>query len=221
VAHLVWDWNGTLLDDLTLVVAATNASLASVGGPAVTADEHRRDFRRPIVAYYEYVLGRALDEAQFADLDRAFHAAYRVGLPDTALAADARDAIAAWSGTQSLLSMFFHEELVPAVTARGLHLHLSRVDGLREAVGGVSKAPYLRAHLAALGLTGGDCVLIGDSVDDGYAAAEAGAAAVLYAGGLTHVDALRATGLPVATSLVEAVAIAEAVHAARSSTALR
>ncbi len=46
--HPVWDWNGTLLDDLRLVVDATTASLATVGGPVVTADEHRRDYRRPI-----------------------------------------------------------------------------------------------------------------------------------------------------------------------------
>ena len=37
--HLVWDWNGTLLDDLDLVVRATNVAFASAGGPAVTADE--------------------------------------------------------------------------------------------------------------------------------------------------------------------------------------
>jgi phosphoglycolate phosphatase-like HAD superfamily hydrolase len=48
VTHLVWDWNGTLLDDLALVVAATNASLATAGGRPITAEEHRRDFRRPI-----------------------------------------------------------------------------------------------------------------------------------------------------------------------------
>ena len=201
MAHLVWDWNGTLLDDLALVVTATNASLASVGGPAITADEHRRDFRRPIAAYYEYVLGRRLGPDEFAHLDQAFHDAYRLGLAGVTLTADARDAMGAWSGTQSLLSMFFHDELVPAVTAFGLTSQLSRVDGLRAALGGGPKAPLLREHLLALGLAGADCVLIGDSVDDAYAAMEVGAAVILYGGGFTHIDTLRATGVPVATTL--------------------
>src|SRR5690606_23213395 len=131
VAHLVWDWNGTLLEDLTLVVAATNASLASVGGPSVTADEHRRDYRRPISAYYEHVLGRPLTDGEFARLDGVFHATYRDGLDVTGLATDALDAMAAWSGSQSLLSMWFHHELFPLVTSHGLLDHLSRVDGLR------------------------------------------------------------------------------------------
>jgi phosphoglycolate phosphatase-like HAD superfamily hydrolase len=208
VAHLVWDWNGTLLDDLTLVVAATNASLASVGGPPVTADAHRRDFRRPISAYYEYVLGRPLADGEFAHLDHAFHEAYRVGLADIELATDARRAIAAWTGTQSLLSMWFHHELVPLVTTHGLDERLSRVDGLRDVIGGGSKAPHLRAHLDALGFVGPECVLIGDSVDDADAAQSVGARIVLYAGGFTDPDRLRDTGLPVAKSLVEAVALA-------------
>lgn len=205
MAHLVWDWNGTLLDDLTLVVAATNASLASVGGPTVTADEHRRDFRRPISAYYAHVLGRPLDADEFETLDRAFHDAYRAGLPGCRLALDALEAIAAWRGSQSLLSMFFHRELVPAVTRHGLRDHLDRVDGLRDPIGGGAKAPHLLAHLQALDVRGSDCVLIGDSIDDADAAAAVGARIVLYRGGITDEARLRATGLPVAVTLVEAV----------------
>jgi phosphoglycolate phosphatase-like HAD superfamily hydrolase len=208
VAHLVWDWNGTLLDDLSLVVTATNASLADVGGPAITADEHRRDFRRPIHDYYAHVLGRPLLEGEFARLDRTFHDAYRLGLPAATLAVDALEAMGAWKGSQSLLSMFFHDELVPAVTARGLNPHLSRVDGLRDVIGGGSKAPHLKAHLAALGLRGPECVLIGDSVDDAHAAAEVGATVILYQGGFTHESTLRATGHPVAPTLLDAVRFA-------------
>ena len=203
--HLVWDWNGTLLDDLDLVVTATNASLAFVGGPVVTADEHRRDFCRPIWAYYAQVLGRPLVENEFGELDRVFHEAYRSGLPVCRLAVDALDAMRAWTGTQSLLSMWFHTELIPIVRHHGLDGHLTRVDGLREIVGGGSKVPHLRAHLDALGVRGEDCVLIGDSVDDADAATSVGARAVLYAGGFTDATRLRATGAPVAATLVEAV----------------
>jgi phosphoglycolate phosphatase-like HAD superfamily hydrolase len=208
VRHLVWDWNGTLLDDLDLVVTATNASLASVGGPMITVDEHRRDFCRPLSTYYSNVLGRQLTTEEFGHLDRAFHDAYREGLAECRLAVDALTAIGAWTGSQSLLSMFFHHELVPVVRRHGLVEHLRRVDGLRDRVGGGSKAPHLRAHLEALSIQGDQCVLIGDSVDDAEAAAAVGARIVLYAGGITHASRLRATGLPVATTLVEAVALA-------------
>lgn len=214
--HLVWDWNGTLLDDLPIVVAATNESLRAAGGRAVTADEHRRDYRRPIVDYYSYVLGRAVGADEFMVIDNVFHQAYQGMLRTCGLARDALDALRGWPGTQSLLSMWFHDELVPTVTGHGLAEYFQRVDGLRPGAGGVpgaAKAPYLAAHLAALGRSGPECVLIGDSLDDADAAAAVGAGCVLYTGGFTDARRLHERGLPVAHNLVEAVALARGIAA--------
>ncbi|HEX8627256.1 MAG TPA: HAD hydrolase-like protein [Catenuloplanes sp.] len=206
--HLVWDWNGTLLDDLALVVSATNRAFAAVDGPTVTADEHRRDFRRPIADYYTHVLGRAVDAEEFGRLDKIFHDAYRVGLTTCQLAADAQSAIRAWPGTQSLLSMWFHDELLPTVRTYGLGSHFTRVDGLRAALGGGLKAGHLAEHLAGLGVTGASTVLIGDSLDDAAAAQSVGAACVLFTGGFTDTERLRGSGLPVADTLTGAVELA-------------
>jgi len=206
--HLVWDWNGTLLDDLPLVVAATNASIAVHGIAPITAEEHRRDFLRPVADYYAMLLGRPVDAEEFVALDKAFHAAYNDGLATCVLAPDAEAALRAWTGTQSLLSMWFHTDLVPAVSRYGLAGYFTRVDGLRANVGGGPKAPHLIAHLSALGLTGPGCVLVGDSVDDAEAAQAVGARCVLYAGGFTDARRLRATGFPVARSVAEAVELA-------------
>ncbi|MCW6005887.1 HAD hydrolase-like protein [Micromonospora sp. CPCC 205371] len=208
--HLVWDWNGTLLDDLSLVVSATNAAFASVEGPVVTPDEHRRDFRRPVVDYYIGALGRPVDEVEFARLDKIFHESYRMGLATCGLTADALTAMRAWAGTQSLLSMWFHEELVPTIETYGLTPMFNRVDGLRSTVGGDLKAGHLQRHLVELGIAGESVVLIGDSVDDAHAAASVGAACVLYTGGFTDPERLRAVGVPVADTLTEAVALASA-----------
>ncbi|MFC0030956.1 HAD family hydrolase [Micromonospora chaiyaphumensis] len=207
--HLVWDWNGTLLDDLDLVVRATNVAFASAGGPAVTADEHRVRFRRPIADYYAEMLGQAIDDEAFGRLDRIFHEAYRAGLTSCALAADATAAIAAWPGSQSLLSMWFHDELVPTVQTYGLTPHFTRVDGLRAAVGGGPKAEWLEKHLAELGLDGRQVVLVGDSLDDADAALSVGARCVLYTGGLSDPARLRTSGHPVADTLTEAVTLAQ------------
>jgi phosphoglycolate phosphatase-like HAD superfamily hydrolase len=90
----------------------------------------------------------------------------------------------------------------------GLAGYFTRVDGLRATIGGGSKTPHLVAHLDRLGLAGPDCVLIGDSVDDAAAAEAVGAGCVLYSGGFTDPQRLRATGRPVARSLSEAVKLA-------------
>lgn len=206
--HLVWDWNGTLLNDLNLVVAATNAAFASVGGPVVTADEHRVKFRRPISEYYAEVLDQAVDDEAFSRLDKIFHDAYRSGLTTCQLVDDATLAMGVWPGSQSLLSMWFHDELVPTVHTHGLGGLFARVDGLRTTVGGDRKAAYLEQHLAELGVDGRSVVLIGDSIDDADAAESVGGRCVLYTGGFTDPDRLRASGRPVADTLTDAVRLA-------------
>ncbi|MFC0528287.1 HAD family hydrolase [Phytohabitans kaempferiae] len=209
--HLVWDWNGTLLDDLPLVVSSTNVAFASVAAPPLTVEAHRRAFRRPVAGFYAEVLGRALEEGEFGRLDKTFHDAYRLGLTTCALAADAQIAMANWIGTQSLLSMWFHHELVPEVQRRGLTASLARIDGLRGTLGGDLKAEHLARHLAELGVDGPSTVLIGDSIDDADAAASVGARCVLYTGGFTDPERLRAVGVPVADTLVDAVRLASRV----------
>jgi phosphoglycolate phosphatase-like HAD superfamily hydrolase len=207
--HLVWDWNGTLLDDLPLVIAATNAAFESVGGPAVTPEEHRRGFRRPIADYYAEVLRRPVTQTEFALLNELFHETYQAGLP-CALTADAIDALRSWHGSQSLLSMWFHHQLLPEVEAHGLTGHFTRIDGMPLPLPGIidHKGPYLAKHLAALGIDGQRVVLIGDTVDDAHAAASVGAECILYTGGFTGPAQLRATGAPVVDSLLEAVLLA-------------
>jgi phosphoglycolate phosphatase-like HAD superfamily hydrolase len=207
--HLVWDWNGTLLDDLSLVVSATNRTFERVGGRAVDADEHRRRFRRPVAEFYAEILERAVDAEEFEELDRIFHDAYRVGLTSMSLAADAEAAIKEWPGTQSLLSMWFHDELVPAVHTYGLTKVFTRIDGRPTEVDGGLKAGHLARHLAEQQIVGTDAVLIGDSIDDAEAAESVGAAVVLYTGGFTDPDRLRASGRPVADTLLGAVSLAQ------------
>jgi len=205
--HLVWDWNGTLLDDLTVVVAASNAAFVHGGGEPIDADRHRREYRRPLVDFYSAVLGRPLAPGEFDALEDVFYRSYRAQLLSCGLAADAVEAINSWEGTQSLLSMYHHDRLIPEVTRHGLVERLLRIDGRRD-VADLPKEGLLRSHLASLELAGPDVVLIGDSVDDARAAVAVGAACVLYAGGFTHPEVLAATGHPVAHTLVEAVSLA-------------
>ena len=118
--------------------------------------------------------------------------------------------------SQSLLSMYGHEELVPLVRSFGIDAHFRRVDGRDGTSGTTGKGQYLVRHLAALGRAvaarddlRGRTVLIGDVPDDAAAAAEAGVRAVLYTGGAGSRRELSRVGVPVADTLAEAVSLAE------------
>jgi phosphoglycolate phosphatase-like HAD superfamily hydrolase len=211
VRHLVWDWNGTLFDDQVAVVAAVNDALARLGLPAIDADGYRTHFTRPVERFYEQVAGRAISAEEWQALDGAYHDSYLARLERLALAPDARAALAAAQAaglSQSLLSMWRHDDLVRLVGRLGIGRFFARVDGLRASDGG-GKAQHLVTHLAAQGLAPAEVVLVGDALDDLAAARAVGAGCVLYDGGSHHRHALEATGAPVVDTLTDAVAAAQ------------
>ncbi|MQA09288.1 MAG: HAD hydrolase-like protein [Pseudonocardiaceae bacterium] len=202
--HIVWDWNGTLLDDNHAVVAAVNNVCTAFDRPEITLQEWRSLYSRPLVRCYERLLGRALDEDGWTKLDALYHNEYRELLPTCGLADGAVDLLHGWraaGGSQSLLSMWFHHELVSLVNEFGLAEVFARIDGLRRETGGGSKAEHLVEHLDAQGLDPAEVVLVGDVVDDARAAEQVGARCVLVSTGVMHHSALEETGAPVADSI--------------------
>ncbi|WP_026448878.1 HAD family hydrolase [Actinopolyspora mortivallis] len=206
--HIVWDWNGTLLADNHAVIAGVNAVCSAFGASRVDLEQWRAIFGRPLRRSYERLLGRELGQRDWPTIDRTYHETYRALLHTCELAPDAWDSLRDWSetgGSHSLLSMFFHEELVPLVESFGLEGFFERVEGLRDSTGGGSKTAHLAAHLDSLGLRASEVVVVGDVVDDAEAAERVGAGCVLVSTGVMSRAALEATGRPVADSLREAV----------------
>lgn len=207
--HVVWDWNGTLFDDLPIVLQAVNRGLEPLTGRRVTTDDYRNHYTRPVKRFYDAFLGRELGPDEWEELDRRFHDGYRALLDHARLTTDARqalDSLASKGVTQSLLSMFPHSELVPLVERLGISGYFDRIDGLRGPPGD-AKAAYFEAHLRLL-ILGEDpesVLVVGDTPDDAVAAAHVGARCVLVDNGSHHRDALEAMGVRVVHTLVEAI----------------
>lgn len=206
--HIVWDWNGTLLDDNDAVVSAVNAVCAEFGREHIDLEQWRSIFSRPLQQCYERLLDRPLSEADWSRLDVLYHEHYRELLHTAKLATGVPDVLREWGEagrTQSLLSMWFHDELVPLITRLELLPLFERVDGLRTDIGGGAKAEHLRHHLAEQGLDPADVVLIGDVLDDALAAERVGTGCVLVTTGVMSRRALETAGVPVVDSIPEAV----------------
>ena len=210
----MWDWNGTLFDDLHIVVEAVNASIIPLGVGPIDKRAYRRHYRRPVNRFYEALLGREVDDRAMAAIDRTFHDAYHAAIGRAGLAGDAVvavDAVAAAGGTQSVLSMWFHERLVPTVHACGLAGHMLSIDGHRGAAG-ETKALHLARHIDQLvrvfSISRDAVVVVGDITDDAAAAAAAGVECLLFDGGSQPRTVLEGKGVPVAGSLIEAVTMA-------------
>jgi len=216
--HIVWDWNGTLLDDLAIVIESLNVGTATLGMSPIDEDGYRDHFTRPVRAFYDSLFGRQVSETEWEYLNQTFHDEYysranRASL--TVDAVEALDKVAALGWSQSVLSMSLHSQLIEAVTARGIADRFALIQGLTVPSGGL-KSEHLDVHLSSLQQDPGNTLMIGDTPDDAVAARQVGAGVILYDGGSHHLPTLSAMGAPVAHSLGEAVEWA--VHQAMEMT---
>ena len=70
IRNIIFDWSGTLVDDLPAVFAATNQVFQECGVPPLTMDWFRAEFCLPFKNFYD----RFLPQIPLPDLERAFHA---------------------------------------------------------------------------------------------------------------------------------------------------
>ncbi|MEU6007709.1 HAD family hydrolase [Streptomyces sp. NPDC047453] len=212
-AHIVWDWNGTLFHDNDAVIGATNAAFAELGLEPITLEQYRALYCVPVPKFYERLLGRLPTEAEWDTMDGVFHRYYSEHRTRCTLTEGAVELLTGWTSagySQSILSMYGHEDLVPLVRGFGIETHFLRVDGRTGRSGG-SKAEHMVRHLGALSevVNPARTVVIGDAADDAVAARHVGARAVLYTGGSHSRASLEEAGVPVVDTLREAVVEAQ------------
>ena len=73
IRNVILDWSGTLADDLTSVLRATNAIFREFGRKELTRDEFRHHFRLPFSGFYAEFLPEASEAGLEALYERFFH----------------------------------------------------------------------------------------------------------------------------------------------------
>ena len=208
---MVWDWNGTLLDDFNLMARIAERTLANMGVPGVSGGDIRANFRRPFSDFYARLFCRPVTQEEFVYIRHRFEVEYKAGVFGLDLQPDAgtaMDLVAAHPATQSLLSMAHDDQLQALVDHHRIRSRFLRVEGSPTSDSDGSKAQRLIRHLAAIGIEPEGTFIIGDTVDDHEAALTAGATSVLVTTGSTSRASLEATGAPVVDTVLRAAALA-------------
>ena len=73
--HVIWDWNGTLLDDVALCVDIVNLQLAGAGRAPLTIEQYRERFTFPVPEFYR-AIGFEITAETMAQLGTVFHREY-------------------------------------------------------------------------------------------------------------------------------------------------
>ena len=209
-SSVIWDWNGTLLDDVEICIAAINRLLARRELGAMSLERYRRVFSFPVQRYYEE-MGFDFTAESFADVAVEFHDAYEELVPGANLHGDAVPALnqlKACGIQQVVLSALEERRLRNELRVRNIDHYFTHAYGLSD-LHARSKIERGRELLEAVGSNGARCWMIGDTDHDAEVAASLGVQCVLVACGHHSEDRLGSTGARVAQNLTEAISIVQ------------
>ena len=182
--HIIWDWNGTLLDDARLCLESLNITLENRHMSPLTLAEYQEMFDFPVIDFYRK-LGFDLEVVSFADLAAEYHAEYGGRWRQCQLqpgALDLLEALSVAGVTQSVLSAAHQEMLEACVDYFDLRRFFVAVVGLEnnQAHGKVERG---RQWMQQLEAAPHDVVLIGDTRHDFEVARAIGADCKLVVSG--------------------------------------
>ena len=207
--YILWDWNGTLLDDTQAALDTLNAMLTRRGVKSIAMDFYRDHFAFPCRPFYEQI-GMPVPDSEWDALAREYHEIYSrqpVSLNGETIAALER--VKATGSRQSIISAL-RQDLLDAVTRNfGVAPYMECIYGTDNLDGAskLDRALELMRQIAPADGETPDVVLIGDALHDKEVADALGVRCVLCAQG-RHAGWRLREAAPTGNTLLEAVSIA-------------
>ena len=202
--HIIWDFNGTLLNDTQLSLDVDNNVFEKLGIPAITIDDYRNNMTMPVRDFYPTV-GVDYSIHSYETIARLWLDEFNQKAVGVGLVSGALDAIRFFHGqgrSQSVLSASYEPSLRKQCKALGLTPYMADISGLEDESAS-KKTEIGRRQLRELGLEGRDVVLIGDMLTDAHLAEDLGAECILVSWGHNDLKRLLSSGLPVARDFGE------------------
>lgn len=185
IKYIVWDWNGTLLDDVPTSMAVMDGMLQRRGLPGLGGVERYREiFTFPVRNYYQ-AAGLDFSKEPFEELAVEFITEYNRRALSCGLRPGAREALESFAAAgcrQLIASASERAALREQVEACGVADYFEALLGVGDSLG-ASKAGLAKAYLKDHGAAPEEAVFIGDTLHDWEVASAMGCRCVLVAGG--------------------------------------
>ncbi len=200
--HIMWDWNGTLLDDSRMAVMVINETLAKRDMSTITHDQYQKIFGFPVIDYYRR-LGFDFKDESFEVVGTEFIDGYEQHKYDVGLHQGVEKVLGLLSDkgvTHSILSAYKQNTLDELVGHFGLTDRFLKIVGLDNHYAH-SKVENAIHWMLELALKPSEVLFVGDTEHD-YEVAEAlGVDCVLIPGGHQTRKALSKTGATILNNL--------------------
>ena len=204
--YIIWDWNGTLLNDVWLCIEIMNEMLEKRNLPGLTYDEYREIFDFPVQGYYEKA-GFTFKNESFEDVSVEYCDEYVTRVNECDLHKDALSVLDVINGNgvvQTILSATDQQSLNKMVSDFTLDAYFHKIIGQDNqlAVGKTEKGKQL---IEAINIDSDEIVLIGDTTHDVEVANALGVDCILLLNGHHSRPKLEMTGVEVVQGLSDLI----------------
>jgi phosphoglycolate phosphatase len=204
VNTIIWDWNGTLLNDVDICIDVINELLVSRNHMPLNRDRYREIFTFPVRDYYTKA-GFDFSNEPFDKIAIEFIELYHKKLVKADIFQEVIAVLEAFKRNnfrQFLVSAMEHDSLVKSVKDKGIYDFFDNISGIHNHFA-ESKVDMAKKFVKELTIHKYQCCLIGDTIHDYEVANELGIRCLQVANGHQSFERLNTTGCRVVTDLGE------------------
>jgi phosphoglycolate phosphatase len=190
--HVIWDWNGTIVDDSNLCVEIVNEILKNYNLKIVSHDFYLKNFNFPVKNYYK-LLGLPVDDFNYKLISEYFIKQYRIRYYNCKLQNGILKILHDFKVrgiSQSVLSASNQEDLSNYIDFYNLSEYFSFITGVKDTQAN-GKQKIAISHFKKINLDRNEVTLIGDTVHDKYVADIVGVSCFLINFGHNSIDSLK------------------------------
>ena len=184
IKQLIWDWNGTLLNDVQMCVNVMNDLLQKYKLPELSCEKYKQVFDFPVKDYYARI-GFDFDEIPFEKVGLEFMENYFKELPNSPLHFEVVQVLEEFKNmniNQLVLSAMEHNALERSLTEKGIRSYFSKVQGIDNHLAN-GKSVLGKGLLKSSGFAAKETLLIGDTIHDLHVAQTMTCSCVLISNG--------------------------------------
>lgn len=184
VKQIIWDWNGTLLNDMEMCVEVINEMLPNYNLKTISIAHYKEIFGFPVKDYYRKI-GFNFEQNPFEVVGLEFMDAYFKRLDNCPLFEDAMPVLEYFKNqglNQLVLSAMEDVALEKSIVQKGIRRFFSKVQGINNHLAR-GKEELAKGLIKKSGFSASESLVIGDTLHDLQVAKAIGSPCVLIAQG--------------------------------------
>lgn len=201
---VIFDWNGTLIDDVDLCLNLLNTMLVKRNLQPLSVERYREIFTFPVIEYYKKA-GIDVENESFDDLAVEFMDPYVEQYRTCSLVSHCKEVLTCLKekGLRCVvLSATKQDYLEEQVSAFGIEEFFDELVGIQD-IKAAGKIERAKQWMSTQGIDKEECIMVGDSIHDSEVAAELGIDCLLSTTGHQNRERLTACGRIIIDDLMQ------------------